>query len=126
MDLFVYWGPAETADMQEPKEIKWADGTQAAYEDYQRLSSSTQCSHGTERGMVTVFMPDVTAVARYDSALGHWTVHENGSLAGPVVLLQADPMATDSELQDEIANYPVAYRTIIERSYVPDTSVVQV
>jgi len=122
--LLVYWGAAETANMQEPEEIKWDDGSPATLEDYVRLSSSTQCSHGTERGMVTIFMPDVVAVASYDAAKGHWVVQEVGSKAEPFPLLQTNPAATDEELQYEIANHRVAYRTTIDRSHLPDVMAV--
>jgi len=124
-NLIVHWGQAETADMQEPQEIKWDDGTPATLDDYIRLSSSTQCSHGTERGMVTIFYSNVVAVASYDASKGHWVIQEQGSRGGPAQLLQTNPAATDEELQYEIANHRVAYRTTINRSHMQDVSAVE-
>ena len=115
MKLLVYWGTDAKADLQVPTEVKWEDGTAATLNDYYRNQATTQTSFSTEKGLVTVISPDIVATAKYDVAKGHWALHAPGG--EPFDLDETDPNASDTTLIEEISSYPVAYKTVVNRSH---------
>ena len=122
MKLLVYWGTDDQADLQVPNEVKWEDGTAATLVDYYKNQSATQTSFCTEKGLVTVISPDVIATAKYDVAKSRWVLDAPGG--GPFDLDETDPGASDQTLLQEISCYPVAYKTLFDRSHRSHNTVV--
>jgi hypothetical protein len=116
MKLIVHWGPDETADLQVPKEVIWEDGTMATLDDYYKNQNATQSSEQTDKGFVTVLMPDLVAVTRFDTSKGHWVLES--PTGDPLDLLEPDPNASDEALKQEIESFPVIYKTTFDRSHL--------
>ena len=94
--------------------MKWEDGTPATLNDYYENQSATQTSFGTDKGLVTIVSPDITAIAKYDVVKCHWALLAPGGESFDPE--ETDPNASDKTLMDEISSYPVAYMTVIDRS----------
>lgn len=113
MRLLVFWGPRDKADLQTPEEVKWEDGTPATIEDYYKNQNATFSSQMTERGLVSVYFPDIVAVTKYDAVKGHWVLYSEGK---HLDLRETDPEASDETLTFELATYETVYNTTFDHS----------
>jgi hypothetical protein len=120
MKLFVFWGPNDhrEAHMQVPMHVRWEDGTPATLPDFAQHQYATQVAIGGDKGMVTVLMPGIIASTYFDVANGRWILKAPGHR--PIDLLITDPSATDEEIRADISTCPVIYETTIDRTHVPD------
>jgi hypothetical protein len=112
--LIAIWAPSQDISLDQPRSIRWADGSKATLDAYIEHSVGTRILREDHPDRIELHMyPDVVGDVTYDVFAGSWVVKDAG--LGGFSLEVADPQAKDEELIGALSALPVVYRAQIRR-----------
>jgi hypothetical protein len=114
MKLVAVWTPSQDTRNEQPRSIRWKDGSPASLDAYIEHSVGTRILREDRPDRIELHMfPDIVADVAYDEFAASWVVKDAGF--GGCSLDIADRAADDYEPIAALSTSRVVYRAAIRR-----------
>lgn len=111
--LIASWNSGETPGTDEPRLVRWEDGSAASLLDYRTHERDTRTVVQNGDHLELHMFPSIVAEVRYDNSVRAWKLSGQGVI--PTTLDITDPNAKNDEITMELEVSKIVYRAVIIR-----------
>jgi hypothetical protein len=112
--LIASWARDQDFSVEDPRSVRWEDGSPATLNDYHEHLLDTQKVINEGDGDIELHMfPSIVAEVSFDTSVKAWVVTGRGVI--PATLDVTDPQAKDDQIIADLSTFPIVYRAVIKR-----------